>query len=355
MIFAERWIASPETFSNTERTNSLMDKKVIFQRLGILLAYPLAYAYVRFFFDFIDDFVVDPSGGGEHFLINVSYPVFALLFILVNEFVRRGRRGALVKFPKETMFWYSMTFLTALTAAFGPSNELSVFAMHLCAVYSVLVSNEVLLGGRTSGFIPADLIDGFYVKSFAGFPNFVIDWKCFKKPDAEEGVEAAPKKNPLGAIIFVIVMALLMIISVNLMGAIDSDISYFFNNIFGDLEYWLDNLNISEIILRVFLAIPVCFYLYGLFSRSAKSDGVREKRVAEWLNRVRGKGKTVSSTLVYVAAGMFVLAYLLFFIKRLTYMLGGFVGNVPKGMLVSQYAREGFFELVGIMAVNMCV
>lgn len=332
-----------------------MDNKLTLQRLGILLAYPLAYAYVRFFFDVFDDFVVDPSGGGEHFLINVSYPVFALLFILVNEFVRRGRRGALVKFPKETMFWYSITFLTALTAAFGPSNELSVFAMHLCAVYSVLVSNEVLLGGRTSGFIPADLIDGFYVKSFAGFPNFVIDWKCFKKPDAEEGVEAAPKKNPLGAIIFVIVMALLMIISVNLMGAIDSDISCFFNNIFGDLEYWLDNLNISEIILRVLLAIPVCFYLYGLFSRSAKSDGAREKRVAEWLNRVRGKGKTVSSTLVYVAAGMFVLAYLLFFIKRLTYMLGGFVGNVPKGMLVSQYAREGFFELVGIMAVNMCV
>ena len=46
---------------------------------------------------------------------------------------------------------------------------------------------------------------------------------------------------------------------------------------------------------------------------------------------------------------------MLFFIKRLAYMLGGFVGNVPDGTLVSHYAREGFFELVGIMAVNMCV
>ena len=36
-------------------------------------------------------------------------------------------------------------------------------------------------------------------------------------------------------------------------------------------------------------------------------------------------------------------------------MLGGFIGSVPDKMLVSQYAREGFFELVGIMAVNMCV
>ena len=37
------------------------------------------------------------------------------------------------------------------------------------------------------------------------------------------------------------------------------------------------------------------------------------------------------------------------------YMIGGFTGTVPEGMLVSHYAREGFFELVGIMAVNMCV
>ena len=36
-------------------------------------------------------------------------------------------------------------------------------------------------------------------------------------------------------------------------------------------------------------------------------------------------------------------------------MLGGFTGTVPEGKLVAYYAREGFFELVGIMAVNMCV
>ena len=90
-------------------------------------------------------------------------------------------------------------------------------------------------------------------------------------------------------------------------------------------------------------------------SRSAKSDGEREKRVGAKLGKFIGKGKTVSATIVYIAAGVFVALYALFFIKRLAYMLGGFVGDVPEGMLVSHYAREGFFELVGIMAVNMCV
>ena len=328
-----------------------MDKKVIFQRLGVLLAYPLAYAYIRLMISGYGEFYVR-SGW---FSISVAYPLLAVLFILVNEIVRRGRRGASVNPSYQTVFWYVMMILSGSTATMGPSEDLSVFAMHLCAVYSVLVSNNILLGGKTSGFIPADLIHGLYVKSFAGFPNFVTDWGCFKRSVPSEGETETRRKNPAGAVIFIAVMAVLLIISVSLMASIDEDINLLFSNItrwFGD---YFRNIELNLIMFRVIFAIPVCFYLYGLMSRSAKSDGEREKRVAQWLTRIRGKGKTVSSTIVYIAAGVFVGVYILFFIKRLAYMLGGFVGRVPDKMLVSQYAREGFFELVGIMAVNMCV
>ena len=340
-----------------------MDKKVIFQRLGIILAYPLAYAYVRLLINFSEEFYINATVGAGNFHYNIAYPIFAILFIVVNEIVRRGRRGAEDKLTPQMIFWYLITFLSGLTATVGSTvilddiEVVSVFAMHLGAVYSVLVSNKILLGGKTSGFIPADLIHGFYVKSFAGFPNFVVDWKAFsrKKPEIEPGEEPAPKKNPISAILFVIIMFVLMMIALGFMSSIDKDISDFLNNVFGDLADYFVHLRLEEIFVRGIFAIPVCFYLYGLMSRSAKSDGEREKRVASWLMRMRGKGKTVSSTLVYIAAGIFVAGYILFFIKRLTYMLGGFAGSVPDGMLVSHYAREGFFELVGIMAVNMCV
>ncbi|MCR5327420.1 MAG: DUF4173 domain-containing protein [Saccharofermentans sp.] len=336
-----------------------MDNKLILQRLGVILAYPLAYAYVRFIFDLTDSFIIDPSMGAGHFMIKVSYPVFAILFIIVNELVRRGRREN-TKLTAASVFWYVMTFMTGLTACFGPEQLLSLFAMHLCAVYSVLVSNKILLGGNTSGFIIADLIDGFCVKSFAGFPNFIIDWKCFAKHQTviDGEVQRPAKKNNFIAVIFIGIMFILMIISVSLMASIDSDIASFFDNFLAEIGTYLDHLrlrDISEIVRRCFFAIPVCFYLYGLLSRSAKSDGQKETRVAAWLNKIRGKGKTVSSAIVYVAAGVFVLLYFLFFIKRLTYMIGGFTGTVPDGMLVAYYARDGFFELVGIMAVNMCV
>ena len=332
-----------------------MDKKVIFQRLGIILAYPLAYAYLRLIFYFTDVTELGPSFLDGRLTIALTYPVFALLFILVNEIIRRGRRGAGSHPEKETVFWYAMTFLAGLTATIGPETGLSLFAMHLCGVYSVLTSNGILLGGKTSGFIPADLIHGFYVKSFAGFPNFIVDWGCFRKQVAEGEQTAAKKKNPVGAVLFIAVMIVLLIISISFMASIDEDISMFFDDMFNGLEVYLEDLKIDEIIPRALFAIPVCFYLYGLMSRSAKSDGEKEKRFSSWLTRFMGKGKTVSATIVYIAAGVFVASYILFFVKRLTYMLGGFVGDVPDGMLVSHYAREGFFELVGIMAVNMCV
>ncbi len=332
-----------------------MDKKVIFQRLGITLAYPLAYAYIRLIFNFGAVSEMGPTFFDGKLTVALAYPLFALMFIAVNEVIRRGRRGAYGLSSKETLFWYTMTFLSGLTATIGPEMILSLFAMHLCGVYSVLASNGILLGGKTSGFIPADLIHGFYVKSFAGFPNYIIDWGCFRKQRAGEEEAGGKRRNPLGIIIFIGVMGILLIISVSLMASIDEDIGFFFDGFFRNIEEYLDELELFEIIPRIIFAIPVCFYLYGLMSRSARSDGSREKRFASWLTGFMGKGKTVSATIVYIAAGIFVLAYILFFIKRLAYMLGGFVGNVPDGMLVSHYAREGFFELVGIMAVNMCV
>ena len=84
-----------------------MDKKVILQRLGILLAYPLAYAYVRLVFNFDDISKMGISILDGSMTIAVTYPVFAILFIIVNELIRRSRRGVMSRPSKETVFWYA--------------------------------------------------------------------------------------------------------------------------------------------------------------------------------------------------------------------------------------------------------
>ena len=319
-----------------------MDNKIYFQRAGILLAFPLAYAYARLI-------LIEPLEGLP---FSVALTVVSLMFILVSELVRCGRKAFTNKNTGETIFWYVMMVLAAVTSSFGPSEALSAFAVHLCAVYSVLVSNDILLGDRTGGFILADLIHGFYVKSFAGFPNFVTDWSAFKR-------EGDKKKHNAGVIMlvigFIFLMFIFFFISLVFISRIDVDIAAAFITYWRSITGYFERIKIDNIIISLILAVPVCFYLYGLMARSAKSDGTREKRIGSNMAAGLEKGRKVPCVISCISAGFFVALYILFFIKRTAYFTGGFTGIVPDDKLVAYYAREGFFELVGIMAVNMCV
>ena len=319
-----------------------MDNSINFRRAGILLAYPMAYAYIRLLF-----FEMNSEWKDSLILTALS-----VIFITVSELVRLGRRPFERRFKGETIFWYAMMLLAAFTAPFGASFALSVFAVHLCAVYSVLVSNDLLLGDKTGGFIPADLIHGFYVKSFAGFPNFITDWSAFKKNGEKKHKSAAVILLAIG---FVAIMLVFFMVALSFISRIDTDIADAIDKYIIGFFTYFDDLRISTIVFSAFAAVPVCFYLYGLMSRSAKSDGVREKRIGSSISAGLIRGRKVPCVVTCISAALFVLMYILFFAKRTAYFLGGFTGEVPDGQLVAYFARDGFFELVGIMAVNMCV
>jgi hypothetical protein len=150
-------------------------------------------------------------------------------------------------------------------------------------------------------------------------------------------------------------MGLFFIISLVFISRIDVDIAAAFISYWRSITHYFEKLKIDNIIWSLFLAVPICFYLYGLMARSAKSDGTREKRIGSNMASGLEKGRKVPCVISCISAGFFVVLYLFFFIKRTAYFTGGFTGIVPDDKLVAYYAREGFFELVGIMAVNMCV
>ena len=49
---------------------------------------------------------------------------------------------------------------------------------------------------------------------------------------------------------------------------------------------------------------------------------------------------------------LFSVLYVAFFALQASYFLGAFTHTLPEGFIVSQYAREGFFELCRVMAIN---
>ena len=64
-----------------------MDNKIYFRRAGILLAFPMAYAYVRLLF------IENLTGP----MFSVALTAVSLIFILVSELVRCGRKNFINK------------------------------------------------------------------------------------------------------------------------------------------------------------------------------------------------------------------------------------------------------------------
>ena len=187
-----------------------MENKKNFGMAGILLAYPVAYIYLRLLICF--PFTQDISKYGF-----IGATIFVILFIIYNEVVRKGRGKSS---PKITYFWYGVMGLTALTVNIAPSYVLSIFAIHLCAVYGVLVSGNVLYEGKTGSYIVSDLLNGAFVKTFPNFGNIFSDIKEFRA-SKEEQKTGKSAKGILGGVILLLVMIPVFLIVIGLLGAVN--------------------------------------------------------------------------------------------------------------------------------------
>lgn len=326
---------------------------------GILLAYPIAYAYLKYFFlDFSDENVV------------LKKTLFVLAFIILNELIIRGRG----KTPaKSTYFWYGIMGIVAMTYTTGLSEFVSFIGLHLCAFYVAAVSNGILVEGKTGSYIAEDIFGSTVIKAFSGFVNIFIDiGKVFthkKKPvsDVQEvkpAAASAPVKKGsaagvVGGIIILIVLFPVFLIVLGLLCEINpmfnDALSKLFDSLFDLIRFdfnprWLIN-NIGYIIF----AVPTSLYLYGMLSQSAESNGEMEKKTYKTIAEFRTICRKVSPIASCIATGMFVVLYLIFFIFEAKYMFSAFSGYLPEQFTAAEYARRGFFELTGVMFINMLI
>lgn len=100
-----------------------------------------------------------------------------------------------------------------------------------------------------------------------------------------------------------------------------------------------------QLILGFVLAIPVFGVLFSARERSEKTGGSEEKvHVPDT--------RIAPRALLCAAVTPILLVYVLFFISQLGYYLSAFTGTLPKGLTYAGYAREGFFELCTVCAIN---
>ena len=143
------------------------------------------------------------------------------------------------------------------------------------------------------------------------------------------------------------IFPLLVRSDINLAAAMHGFFSYF-------------NWNISSFLLNLFFwfipSVLVACYLFSLsFTSFTKGEGFhysledKNQNLQQDREKLRIATKTTICVFLYIICGV----YLLFIVLQAGYLFSAFFGKLFGNMTYAQYARNGFFELCQVCAINI--
>ena len=306
-------------------------------RFCALLSYVTAYLYMNA--------VTDNYRGRVNWLILLTCGGI----VAVTELLNRKRKPA-----AESFVWLGCFVLCAVRIAFNryfgtvwSESQVYLF-VHIFCVWWVLSRSGMLLEGRSGRFLPADALNGFVRFPFG---NFFLRIRTAATLFSERN----RRRGGAGRGIWWSVLAGGLCLGLFLWAAnllTDADEGFG-----GLLKGFLDRLrpDFGDFWLYFFLSLPVGCWLFGLMAGSARCDGTELERQRGRLLAFLGSIRRVPAGLWVAVTGAFSALYLAFFFVQGSYLFGAFTRALPEGFIVSQYARQGFFELCKVIAVNFSV
>lgn len=298
-----------------------------------LLLYPAAYIYIVVF-------------GSHH--DRLWFGVFVLLFIAITELLNRGRPH-----PKESWVWLGCMVLMSACVTFGWGRVwdygLTMVLIHPLAVWWLLSRSGALLEGESGHLLPLDAINGFIRIPFG---NFFLRLRCLWQGLLRRNRDRGNSRGSRWAGLLAVAAALVLLgwAATSLTQAdegferLTSDVLRLFRFDWGG--------NVDTYIFRFIASIPVGAWLFGLMAGSARLEQDRLRTQAEAVNGFLPRLRLVPNRVWTVCMAAFAGLYLLFFVVQFRYLFGAFTRSLPEGFIVSQYAREGFFELCRVMGIN---
>lgn len=268
---------------------------------------------------------------------------FVFCFTLATELVfYKGR------VTWESIVWLACLWISLIGFLIGRNQvwgNAAIGFLHLYAVYWLLVRSGHLMEGESGAFVPIDLLNGLIILPFRRFfLRLRILWSLANDKLKNKGSAAAK----IGILIVSVISMLLFYLAAALLSAADPS----FDHLFGNFLHLLKIDNFREVLFRFLISLPIGAYLYGLVIgiRREEQERLQEQKalilkIIESLRKV-----SVKIWLVFLAA--FSLLYLSFFLIQGSYLFGAFAHQLPENFTVAQYARQGFFELCGILALN---
>ena len=323
--------------------------------LSALFSYVLGYLYVYMFF----------SAWGNK--MGICFLIFAAGFTAWELFLARGTKGT-----KESWIWLICLWVLAFVLCCKPYLNLIPLTLgriwktdsflvwifvHCFAIYWVLCRSGRLVKGKSSHFLPLDAINGGIIFPLRHFFLKIrsVWWGVTHRKKA---VDKGSLKKAVYTLLALVVAALFFYWAGSLLMAADAT----FQAVLGDLwaAIGLERLLNSEVLVNFFVrflvSLPVGSYLNGLVAGNLRETPEGLQRESKAVSSFLAALKKVPGMVWNVLLAAFLLFYLAFFAVQAGYLFGAILHQTaPGSFTLAEYARQGFFELCKIMALNFAL
>lgn len=307
-----------------------------------LTMYVLAYVYVD------QDLMILPIDklGEVGWLI-----AFTAAIVVMTEALHREKKRS-----RECWVWLGCMVLieagvTLHRSTVWTPGQSSLF-VHLCFVWWVLCRSGVLLEGETGRMLPVDAVFGYLIYPFE---HFFLRIRClwYAIRQTRGARQKARPKTVAWSLLAVAVAVMFFITAINLLAGADTHFRISMAKFLKAFTFHVDGFD--DFLGTLLLSLPVAAWLFGLIAGTGR---VRRDDLDARAKSVDGFVRSLRQvpTAVWVAlTAAFCVLYAVFFVLHAPYLLGAFRRNLPAGYTLSRYARQGFFELCKLMAVNFAL
>ncbi len=260
--------------------------------------------------------------------LGIAFPLYILLIVFGLFGISYVYRKKIKK--DALLLLIPLFFFSVMTAV--RSSELLTFLNIVACIYLLLLIADLCFDKKISNY----LIKDYIVVPFTPFkfinPFFksVSELFSLRKKDKDKKVSSQIVRGILISIPFLIIFILLF-----------SSADLVFQKYMSDLV----SINIEgETIVRIFLVLLVSCVFVGAYSYIFN---VRKEVIGD-----KERGLSIGSIESYILLGSVNLLFLLFISVQITYLFGGQSNISSLGFTYAQYARKGFFELIGVAVIS---
>jgi len=256
-----------------------------------------------------------------------------------------------VKQNCEAKLWLGVVLATALSFAVWSAPSISPWRFIFlfgAATYWVVVTSGNTITGATSDWSVRDFLGGVLVVPLSGLGLQCSALLSMKRPHVKVGSNVVPAAVGLALGLAVAALVLPLLVAADAGG-------------FGEIGRWLARFDFElELPLSVWvqlaLSLPTSAYIFALVVGNVQRGLARARVTTSMVEEPATGYRFMPGATAVALLGVVSALYLVFIITQLPYFFSAFVGRLPEGWVsYAQFARQGFFELCAIAAINLAV